>query len=132
MNLVHQLFQTFSLVQGAQAYQQARAECLSCFCPHKKREPLFERCCDNRKCKEVLLLRRQAQQKWDLATVCLDHMRLAVKGLVPLSSGVSAHYPGMAVMLQLLGALLPCHSQQSRHHQMEITSTAGRPLSFLP
>ena len=53
----------------------------------------------------MLLLCRQAQQKWDLATVCLDHMRLAVKGLMPLSSSVSVHYPGMAVMLQLLGAL---------------------------
>ncbi len=54
---------------------------------------------------EVLLLCRRAQQKWDLATVCLDHMRLAVKGLMPLSSSISVHYPGMAVMLQLLGAL---------------------------
>lgn len=59
---------------------------------------------------EVLLLCRQAQQKWDLATVCLDHMRLAVKGLVPLSNSVSVHYPGMAVMLQLLGALLAVKS----------------------
>lgn len=67
------------------------------------------------KCKvqEVLLHCRQAQQKWDLATVCLDHMRLAVKGLMPLSSSVSVHYPGMAVMLQLLGALpLPSTVEQ--------------------
>ena len=59
----------------------------------------------------VVLLCRQAQQKWDLATVCLDHMRLAVKGLVPLSNSVSIHYPGMAVMLQLLGALLQSRPQ---------------------
>ena len=49
---------------------------------------------------------REAKQKWDLATVCLDHMRLSVRGLMPPSTSNSVHYPGMAVMLQLLGALL--------------------------
>ncbi|CAK0757624.1 hypothetical protein CVIRNUC_002556 [Coccomyxa viridis] len=46
---------------------------------------------------------RQSKQKWDLATVCLDHMRLAVKGLMAVNSSISMHFPGMAVMLQLLG-----------------------------
>ena len=83
---------------------------------------------------EVLLLCRQAQQKWDLATVCLDHMRLAVKGLVPLSSSVSVHYPGMAVMLQLLGALLPTEStvEQAIAGADQAISTAGCPLSVRP
>ncbi len=46
---------------------------------------------------------REAKQKWELATVCLDHMRLSVKGLMPPNTGNPGHYPGMAVMLQLLG-----------------------------
>ena len=35
--------------------------------------------------------------------MCLDHMRLAVKGLMAVNSSISMHFPGMAVMLQLLG-----------------------------
>lgn len=79
---------------------------------------------------KVMLLCRQAQQKWDLATVCLDHMRLAVKGLAPLSSSVSVHYPGMAVMLQLLGAPLPIISmvEQAITNPDQCHWQSGRPL----
>ena len=78
-----------------------------------------------------MLLCRQAQQKWDLATVCLDHMRLAVKGLMPLSSSVSVHYPGMAVMLQLLGMLLPLHRWREAGCQTPCASASAAGYQLL-
>ena len=55
----------------------------------------------------ILKLRRQQRQKWELAAVSLEHLRLCLQQVnvaaLPSSAG-SPNSPGVVVLLDLLGA----------------------------